>query len=348
MRLVDVVSPAPTAVWREVLAADPTAVVTQTPDWSACVSAVGPYRDASRLYVFEDGRRVVVPLARSGRLPRGVAPESSWPFDWGVGGPIADGPIGYGHSGAVYADLARRARVRVTMRTGPGADRAWTAAPAAFARMAYHSHVLDLAGGFEQVWSQRFRSSVRRAVRKAERSRLRVEVDESGRLVPVFDLLYRQSVQRWAAQQHEPLALARWRSRRANPVAKFHAVADRLGSRCAVWVAYDGDEPAAAIIVLRHGGHAKYWRGAMNAELASPLRANDLLHRLAIEAACNAGCHEYHMGESRPDSSLARFKAGFGARSCQGASYRLERVPLTAAQDRLRSVVKHALGFQDA
>ncbi len=345
--LLEVQAPAPTDVWAEVIARDTHSVATQTPAWASCVFASGRHRDASRLYRFDDGRRIVVPLARSVALPARFAPHASWPFDWGVGGPIADGPVQAAHTSEVFADLAHNAGVKVTLRTAPGADPAWDAAPAAYSRDEYHSYVVDLRGGFDEVWTRRMRSSTRRAVRKAEKSNLRVEMDTSGTLIVDFDRLYRLSVDRWARTQHEPLLLARWRSNRANPRRKFETVADRLGRSCAVWLAYVGSSPAAGLIVLRHGDSAKYWRGAMDVDVAGPVRANDLLHRLAIEAACADGCHSYHMGESRPGSGLARFKAGFGAEEFRGSSFRTERLPLTAAETRARGVVKRAIGFQD-
>ncbi|MGE5070817.1 MAG: hypothetical protein ACM3KJ_09210, partial [Bacillota bacterium] len=45
-------------------------------------------------------------------------------------------------------------------------------------------HVLDLDGGFDRVWGERFHASARKAVRRAERAGLTVERDTTGRLVP--------------------------------------------------------------------------------------------------------------------------------------------------------------------
>lgn len=347
VRLLHVLTPVPDPVWREVLAADPEALVTQTPEWLACIRQVGPYADASRLYQFDDGRRIILPLARRRRLPAGWSLEGSWPFDWGVGGPIVDGPVTTEHTTQVYADLLAHPALRRTIRPNPTAHPAWEAAPPGYERTEHLTHILDLAGGYEQVWNQRFRSSVRRAVRKAEATGLRVEVDRTGRLIPVFYQLYQQSVERWGRQQHEPLALTRWRANQANPLTKFESVADQLGQRCATWVAWQDDTPVAAILVLTNSAHSRYWRGAMNATLASPTRANDLLHSRAIADACQRGARSYYMGDSRPGSGLARFKAGFGAAPHTSHSYRSERLPLTPLETRLRSAVKRAIGFKD-
>jgi hypothetical protein len=98
-----------------------------------------------------------------------------------------------------------------------------------------------------------------------------------------------------------------------------------MGDDCRIWVAWHDERPAAAIIVLAHGVNVSYWRGAMDRDLAGPTRANFLLHSRAIEDACRGGRRYYHMGETDPGSSLARFKAQFGAEAHPYLEYRLER-----------------------
>jgi lipid II:glycine glycyltransferase (peptidoglycan interpeptide bridge formation enzyme) len=114
-----------------------------------------------------------------------------------------------------------------------------------------------------------------------------------------------------------------------------------------LWVAWHDGRPAAGILVLQGEHNAHYTRGAMDREVAGPTRANDLLHRLAIEEACAAGCHSYHMGETGASESLARFKEGFGARPVPYAEYALERLPLTRLERGLHQLVKAAVRFRD-
>lgn len=77
----------------------------------------------------------------------------------------------------------------------------------------------------------------------------------------------------------------------------------------------------------------------MDKELAGPTRASILLQKLAIENACKAGCHYYHMGQTGSES-LARFKAQFGAIPYSYPEFYLERWPLAATQIRLRQFIK--------
>jgi CelD/BcsL family acetyltransferase involved in cellulose biosynthesis len=309
---------------------------------------MGGYEDASRLYETSGGRRLVLPMVRRRGLPASLADEASPPSSWGIGGLVASGTIHAKEVAAVFADLAGRSVLRVSIRPNPLAGETWAAAaPPKVIAIPRLAHVLDLDGGFERVWTKRFSSMARRNVRKAERARLVVECDTSGKLVPVFYDLFRQSLDRWAGQQHEPLLLARWRGRRRDPLQKFQIIAQTLGDACRIWVAWLAGQPAAVILVLQ-GANAHYTRGAMNKELAGPTRANYLLHQLAIEDACRAGCRYYHMGESGSSASLAFFKSRFGAMAYPYAEYRLERFPITSVDGWLRGLVKQLIRFKDA
>jgi hypothetical protein len=336
-------------IWRQVLPTDPSALVSQTPAWLDCVCASGRYEDATRAYRTADGRALVLPLVRLRKLPAAATIESSMPFGWGAGGLVcSDARVSPQDVAAVIEDLLSRRPLRMAVTPSPAADDAWaSAARCRLVRTEKMSQTLDLSKGFDHVWKHGFNSNVRRLCRKAERNLLTVETDDTGRLIPVFDALYRKSVARWAEQQHEPPRLAQWRARRRDPESKFRLVADRLGAACRVWVSWHSGEPGAAIIVLAHGRHSTYWRGAMDKEVTARTGANELLHRLAIEDAILSGRRFYHMGESAPGSSLARFKRGFGAEDAYHAGYRFERLPLSAADDFVRRQLKKALKLRD-
>jgi hypothetical protein len=344
---VHVTSPAPDTAWREVHAGDDDALVTQSPEWTRALCAGGRYDDVSRLYDLPGGRRAVLPLVRRRALPGPLAPEASLPESWGMGGLVASGGVRTADVAAVFADLAARPALRISIRPSPLHTRHWDAArPRHVLAVPRLAHVLDLDGGFGAVWAERFSGTARTAVRKAQRSGVMVERDSTGRLLPVFYALWERSVDRWAAQQHEPRRLARWRAHRRDPYEKLEVIARALAEMCLVWVAWHDGDPVAALIVLQ-GANAHYTRGAMDKDRAGPTRANYLLHQLAIENACAAGCRRYHMGESGTSASLAQFKTRFGARAHPYAEYRLERVPITAADACARTAVKRAIRFRD-
>jgi hypothetical protein len=343
-----VTTPVPRDVWDSLLRSDPGAAVTQSLAWRDAVFADGRYRDVSRLYDFGSGRRIALPLARRRHATGWTATTASWPRAWGTGGPIcAGGQVSAAEAAAVLSDLAGRGTVAAELRLPEGAAGAWLAAARGYRVEQRGIHVLDLAGGFGEVWSQRFRGTARTAVRKAERSGVEVEVDRSGRAMQVFFALYEKSIERWSAMQHEPVALTRWRTIRATPPGMLAAVAQYFGKGCEVWVARAHGVPIAAIVVLRSGSNAKYWRGAMDKELATPVRANEYLHSLAIEDACRDGCRRYEMGQTRPGSPLAAFKEKLGATLQSAYTLRTEHLPLDAARRASRDAVKWLIGFRD-
>ena len=334
-----------TADWMSVVDADPYALPEHAPEWLEAVCASGRYADATRCYEI-DGRRFVLPLVRR-RGPAGVGGWfESYPYGWGAGGLVGAG-LDAGVVRTVVDDLRRLGAARVTVRTDPMRAEAWTAARGpGVVVVPRRAHVADLTGGMPAVLA-RLPSLTRRNLRIAQRCGVRVEEDRDGRLLPVFHRLYELSVVRWAAKQHEPLPLARWRAHRRDPEAKFAAVARLLGDRCRLFVAYVDERPAAAVLVL-FGRTARYMRGAMDRDLAAPSRANDALHLAAIEQACAAGCTRYHFGETGTSESLARFKERFGGVPVDHAEYRIERYPITALDRSARTAVKRVLRFRDA
>jgi hypothetical protein len=342
-----VITPAPRDAWQEVYQADPNALLYHAPGWVDLLCSVGRYEDASRLYQLPEGRLAILPMVRR-RTIGGIQREASFPPAWGMGGMLASGGLRGSDVAAAFADLGSRRVAQISVRPNPLTGPLWTAArPRNVLMVPRLAHVLDLEGGFDQVWRKRFTGAARTAVRKAERSGLTVECDTTGRLLPVHYELFERSLARWAAQQHEPRSLARWRGRRRDPLSKLSAMAEWLGDSCRLWVAWVGDRPAASVLVVR-GPSANYTRGAMDKELAGPTRANYLLQRLAIEDACAAGCRYYHMGETGGSKPLAQFKTRFGARPYPYAEYHLETLPFTAADRALRSAVKRVLRFNDA
>ncbi|MCB0209643.1 MAG: GNAT family N-acetyltransferase [Anaerolineae bacterium] len=347
--LIKVTTPAPREVWQSVLKRDEEMLVTQSPAWIDCICATGPYEDASRLYEFKGGRQLILPMVRRKGIPGFLNTEASMPHAWGMGGLIGAQPLQTEEVAEVIADLSSRPVLRTLIRPNPRHGAVWAAAAQGrnMITIPRSAHVLNLEGGFDHIWNKRFHSTTRRNVRKADRSGLVVESDTTGKLVPDFYTLFQMSLDRWADQQNEPLLLARWRGQQRDPIHKFQRLAEILGEACRIWVARIDDRPVAAILVLQTT-NAHYTRGAMDKELAGPTRANDLLHQLAIQAACQAGCRYYHMGESGGSSSLASYKERFGAEPYTYAEYRLERLPVTSADHKIRSLVKRVIGFKDA
>jgi hypothetical protein len=343
-----VVVPAPRSVWRNVVDADPNALVYHTPEWVDCLCSTEPYEDATRLYETRDGRVLVLPMVRRRYAGGAFSRQASFPPGWGTGGLLSRDPLRPDDVAAVLADLHRdRTVVRTFIQPSSRTSAAWGAARMHGVKTVPRlAHVLDLSGGFDVVWGQRFRGAARTAVRKAEKSGVQVEHDTTGELLPRFEDLRRRSVERWARQQHEPLALARWRARRQNGLAKFRAIAAAVPDSFHLYLAVHEGVTVAGILVYHRAG-VMYSRGAMIKELAGPVRANYLLHSHAIENACAEGCGFYDFGESGGSAQLAQFKTRFGATPAPYREYVIERLPLTEIDRTLRTGVKRIIGFRE-
>ena len=246
----------------------------------------------------------------------------------------------------MLADLRGTRSQRIGLRPDPTRWAQWSeAVDHSTLTIPRRAHVIDLTGGAEQAFSQ-FSKSARRGTRVAEKSGVRVEIDRSGALLEDYYQLYLLSIDRWAERQHEPRALARFRASRRDPLSKLRAMSEHLGKAFVVALAYVDDRPAFGSITLL-GQTAHDTRAAMDRDLVDKTYAGDLVQWRMIELACELGCTAYHLGESGQSTSLAQFKEKFGAKPFDYAELRLERLPWTPTDQRLRSLVKKVLRFRD-
>jgi Acetyltransferase (GNAT) domain len=336
---VRVTTPAPRAVWAELVDANPGTTPSQTPAWLDAICAHGPWADASRLYETRDGRALVLPMARRRRRPLAVTSEFSMPSTWGTGGLLAAGPVSAEDVAAVVADLRRSPALRTTVRPGFEQAPLWAAvAPAAGAReLPTLDHVLDLDGNFDRLFAG-FSSAARRAVRKAEKEHVTVEPAHGEPAVREFYRLYEGWIDQRAHRRGIPLPVARRMGHANEPLPRLLTLSRVLGDAFTVWLARLDGRAVAAMITLVQGEVAQSWRIASDREVADKVRAMDLLHRHAIEYAALRGCRYYNMGESGGVESLMRFKARFGATPQEFAGYRFERLPVSAVTEPVRAL----------
>lgn len=345
VRVEQVVSPAPRAAWEALVAADPASLVDQSPAWMDVLAASSGHRDASRLYLLDDGRRFVLPLARRTGPAGAGGVEHSFPDGWGIGGLV--GPDRDATAiRAVLAELRYRGQLLTRVRPDPLDADLWAeAAGPEVVRRPRRAHVIDLTVGVDALRAG-LHKSTRRKVVKGEKAGLRITDTATEAHLAAYYRLYLLSLGRWAGASREPRRLAAWRGMRRDPLSKLEAMADGLGERFRLWMAWDGDDPVAGAIVLL-GNASHYTRGAMDRERAGSSQAPTLLQWLAIEEAAAAGCRTHHLGDTGSSASLARFKEGFGARPVDYADLGLERLPVTRVDRALRTGVKRAIGFRD-
>lgn len=347
--VTEVVSPVQADDWDRVYRLDQSALPTQSRTWARTIGRASRFADHSRLYRFSDGVDAVLPVFSPKHGLGAVTISRSPPSAWGFGGPLSTEPLSAAHVRAILDDCARRPGVGVKLRPNPLHARIWADATEASAwqRQDRVAHVLDLSGGFEKVWNDRFTGPTRNKVRKAEKAGVTVETGTGAALIDEFDGLFRRSIARWARQQNEFGWLAALRGRIRDPKRKFSGMVQYSEGLLRISIARIDAVPVAGIIVLTDR-NAHYTRGAIDEKRVGNSQAAYLLQKTAIEDACGRSCGHYHMGETGSSQSLARFKSNFGAVAVPYAEYRHERIPLMTLDEKLRATVKGAIGFKDA
>jgi len=219
----------------------------------------------------------------------------------GVCLPFTDfcGPLMFGEGGSAAAidklsEVARERKWKYFEVRG-GKSFAGSAAPA----LAFYGHTLDLRGGPEDLLS-RLKSPARRALRKAERSELSVQVARTREATLAFYRLHVRTRRRHGLPPQ--------------PVSFFLNIHDEvikpgLGF---VVIASSGSCPVAAAVFFHVGKKAVYKFGASDERLQQ-LRGNNMVIWEGIRFLAQNGAETLHLGRtSLENDGLRRFKLTWG------------------------------------
>jgi hypothetical protein len=163
----------------------------------------------------------------------------------------------------------------------------------------YRGHTLELRQGVEGIFAG-FSSSVRRAIRKAEQSKLSVEVSQSRESVVEF---YRLHVRTRRRHGLPPQPFSFFCNILDEVILKGlgFVVRASVGSRC-----------VAAAIFFYFGRTGIYKFGASEPTLQQ-VRGNNLVMWEGIRFLARSGCESVHFGRtSLTNTGLRRFKSGWG------------------------------------
>lgn len=180
----------------------------------------------------------------------------------------------------------------------------------------YFGHSLDLQGSTDELFA-RFSSSVRRAVRKAEKNGLETDISQSEEALADFCRLHVRTRRRHGVPP-QPASFFRVLHEEILQNGLGFIVRANHGSRC-----------VAAALFLQFGRRAIYKFGASD-RAARELRGNDLVMWEAIRFLARGGCKSLHLGRtSSRNAGLRRFKQGWGTAEEAISYYRW-----STAQDR--------------
>ncbi len=174
-----------------------------------------------------------------------------------------------------------------------------TLRPSAASGLAFYGHTLDLRGSPEELLA-RLKSSVRRALRKADRSDLSVQVTRIREAILEYYQLHIQTRRRHGLPPQSVSFFLNIYDEAIKPGFGFIVTA-RLGSR-----------PIAAAVFFQFGKRAVYKFGASDARLQE-LRGNNLIMWEGIRFLAQNGAESLHFGRtSLENDGLRRFKLTWG------------------------------------
>ena len=343
-----IVSPCTASDWDRIYACDEQALPSQSSIWTNAICVTGGYIIERRKYIFEDQTEAALSLFSKIHSISPFRIHRSPPAAWGFGGPISTGPLSSDHLRVILDDCAGLPGAAMQIRPNPLMASIWSeaAAGSGWTALPRKAHVLDLQGGYDEVWNHRFLGRTRSLARKAERLGITVHSGSSADLVAEFDALFRMSILRWARKQNEFSWLASLRGHIRDPRKKFIELTRLCSDIVRVMIARKDGKAIAGIVVL-YGNNAHYTRGAMDDQAVGNSGTNSLLQATAIKEACERNCRYYHMGESGESASLTAFKAQFGAVGYAYAEYRHENLPILSVDQKLRTMAKRVIRFRD-
>lgn len=220
----------------------------------------------------------------------------------GVGLPFADA-CGL----LLFAPVSARLLLDVMQRLG--VERQWrhielrgsSGVPdSAAASASFVTHDLDLARGVDAVWNG-FEPTVQRAIRKAERGGVTVELRDDGAAMEAFIRLHGRTRRRHGLPPQ--------------PDRFFHAILEEIIKPGAgtIALAHRAGSPVAAAVFLASGSKALYKFGASD-ERAQSCRANNLAMWHGMRWAIQHGANRLSFGRTAiGQDGLRRFKRGWGA-----------------------------------
>ena len=306
------------STWQDRLESLPGYSFFATPTWGRVLAGAGlDYRPQALEFEYE-GRRALLPFARKdleSRMQYVSCPFGTYggliPLE---GDPGVPGP----DIGAAVARRFRRNFPFGLLLAYPGPHPHFPF-PSTFDR--YNAFVIDLepSRGSPRI-TVTMRTKTRQYIRKAERSGVLVQSDESREAFQTYYRLLEASATRWG--RPDP----------GKPWALFESIqrhAEHGSAR--LWSAHVGAQCVAGLLCFYGKGEAFAWSAALDEHFVDT-RANYLLHWRAISDAADRGFKTFNLGANEGLEGVRWFKEGLGAQPREYPAYSVAGTPYLAAR----------------
>lgn len=286
--------------WWEIVNAVPSATFFHTPTWSQIVCGSFPgARDGTQIFRLPDGTRVLFPCTEVNAGMRGIFKECHSTYPGLYGGFVCERPMTYAEAHAIWVRL-RSPRRSYRVVSNPFDDENGFHCPPEKPSEDF-AHVLDLSGGFDEVYRHCFQGYVRNQARKAQKSGVEVNTtsDEVG--VMTYFNLYTKSLRRWGEK-------VTWE----HP-CDYYIKMVKVGLPSVELRLAELDSKVIAGAICCFWGRVAHMRATAFDYEYRQLRPNTLLYQEFIRTACERGYRYFDLGTSAGLEGVIKFKESFGA-----------------------------------
>ncbi|MFH1754482.1 MAG: GNAT family N-acetyltransferase [Candidatus Latescibacterota bacterium] len=160
------------------------------------------------------------------------------------------------------------------------------------------THLIDLQGGFDRIWSDAFDKSKRKQAKRAERKGVRViestSLGEAGR----FYDIYASRIRAYGGKIHYPQKL-------------FIELVKHFGDSVKLFLSYHENQLLGGQLCFYYKDMVIAWYGSTTME-SRDLQASTGLYAHCIRHACDNGYKWFNLGGSIGKDSLMDYKMSFG------------------------------------
>jgi hypothetical protein len=305
---VQVISKISPERWDQLVTRSADSTFFQTHTWAKILEHSFGFDIATRLYLFEDGEEVLLPMMKTfTRL--------------GIFAEYVSMPLAYG--GFLCSSLLSEEKTQKILQTF-GSNEALFIGSRPLAsvgcgtdakKIDYYTHILWLDGDFDQVWSQKVKKRRRNRCRKAEEMGVSIVEDSSLGAFQEYFSIYREASLLRGQTSHYPESL-------------FTEMADAKCENIRLWLAKLGPQTIAGSIVFCDRQSLFNWSESTVAEYANYHPASALVKHI-IEDACKRRFKYVDFGGSMATDGqelegVRRHKESFGAERVNYSAFRWE------------------------
>jgi len=288
--------------WELFAQTSPHATLYHTPFWADLLKEAGLAGNPEcYLLEFTEDRKAFLPGMRVPRLGGLLYGWYSMPVGY-YGGPLGEEDLTPQDWSEMFGWLLRDRRRTATVMSLPHSLRMPSIEiPKGVKVEEKVSHILELGGGFEKVWEERFTPRNKTSIRKAEREGLAVTNAEDESDCAAFLKLYDEASRDWDERLPETFLRLLAEAALQNP--------ERIRFR----LTKAGDRMIAGGLFLYHNRKATPFMTAYDRDYEGAATFTNLLYKEEIEHACKTSCETFDFQGSLGIRSVERFKESFGA-----------------------------------